>query len=94
MAVEQYKLQYLVDWELTIPSQLSPAEQEVVSAFLENKHVGYTMEGDKYSSKLTSANSCTILQINDREIKLRHHSNKPIICKNINQYIKKHLIGN
>lgn len=84
MAVEQYKLQYLVDWELTIPSQLTPTEKEVVSAFLESKHTGYTMQEDKYYSKLTSANYCTILQINDREIKLRHHSNKPIICKSIN----------
>ena len=81
MAVEQYKLQYLVDWELIIPIQLNPVEKKVVSAFLENKHTGYTMQGDKYYSKLTSANYCTILQINDREIKLRHHSNKPIICK-------------
>ena len=79
MEVEQYKLQYLVDWELIIPSQLTPTEQEVVSAFLTSKHTGYTMQGDY--SKLTSANYCTILQINDREIKLRHHSNKPIICK-------------
>ena len=43
MAVEQYKFQYLVDWELTIPSQLNPAEKEVVRAFLESKDVGYTM---------------------------------------------------
>lgn len=84
MAVEQYKLQYLVDWELTIPIQLNPAEQEAVSAFFESKHTGYTMQGDKYYSELTSANSCAILQINDREIKITHHSNKPIICKNIN----------
>lgn len=84
MAVEQYKLQYLVDWELTIPSQLGPAEKEVVRAFLESKNVGYTMEGDYYYSKLTSVTFCTILQVNEREIKLRHHSNKPIICKNIN----------
>ena len=85
MEVEQYKLQYLVDWELTIPSQLSPSEKEAVSAFLESKHTGYTMQGDKYYSELISANYCTILQINDREIKLRHHSNKPIICKVTNQ---------
>lgn len=37
MAVEQYKLQYLVDWELIIPIQLNPVEKKVVSA--ENKHV-------------------------------------------------------
>lgn len=84
MAVEQYKLQYLVDWELTIPSQLDSAEKEVVRAFLESKNVGYTMEGDKHYSKLTSATFCTIFQINDRELKITHHSNKPIICKNIN----------
>ena len=28
MAVEQYKLQYLVDWELIIPIQLNLAEKE------------------------------------------------------------------
>lgn len=39
MAVEQYKLQYLVDWELIIPIQLNSVEKEVVSAFLESKHV-------------------------------------------------------
>lgn len=84
MAVEQYKLQYLVDWELIIPIQLNSAEKEVVSAFLESKNVGYTMEGDKYYSKLTSITFGSMLQINDREMKVTHHSNKPIICKNIN----------
>lgn len=84
MEIDQYKLQYLVDWELIIPIQLNPAEKEVVRVFLESKNVGYTMEEDKYYSKLTSATFCTILQINNREIELRHHSNKPIICKNIN----------
>ena len=43
MEIEQYKLQYLVDWELTIPSQLTSTEKEAVSAFLESKHTGYTM---------------------------------------------------
>ena len=84
MAVEQYKLQYLVDWELIIPIQLNLAEKEVVSAFLESKNVGYTMEEDKYYTRLTSITFGSMLRINDREIKLRHHSNKPIICKNIN----------
>ena len=50
MEVEQYKLQYLVDWELIIPIQRNPAEKEVVSTFLESKHVGYTIEGH-YSNK-------------------------------------------
>lgn len=85
MAVEQYKLQYLVDWELIIPIQLNSVEKETVSAFLESKHVGYTMQGGKYYSKLISANFCSIFQINDREIKITHHSNKPIICKVIDQ---------
>ena len=80
MAVEQYKLQYLVDWELIIPIQLNPVEKEVVSAFLESKHVGYTMERDQ----LTSITFGSMLRINDREMKVTHHSNKPIICKNIN----------
>lgn len=80
MAVEQYKLQYLVDWELIIPIQLNSAEKEVVSAFLESKHVGYTMEGNQ----LTSITFGSMLQINDREMKVTHHSNKPIICKSIN----------
>ena len=84
MAVKQYKLQYLVDWELTIPIQLNPVEKEVVSAFLESKNVGYTMEEDKYYSKLTSITFGSMLRINDREMKVTHHSNKPIICKNIN----------
>lgn len=84
MAVEQYKLQYLVDWELIIPIQLNPVEKEVVSAFLESKHVGYTMEGDKYYYKLTSITFGSILRINDREKKIIHYLNKPIICKNIN----------
>lgn len=80
MAVEQYKLQYLVDWELIIPIQLNSAEKEVVSVFLESKHVGYTMEGNQ----LTSITFGSMLQINDREMKVTHHSNKPIICKSIN----------
>ena len=84
MAVEQYKLQYLVDWELIIPIQLNPAEKEVVRTFLESKNVGYTMAGDNQYAKLTSATFCTIFQINDRELKITHYSNKPIICKNIN----------
>lgn len=84
MAVEQYKLQYLVDWELIIPIQLNPVEKKVVSAFLESKNVGYTMEEDKYYSKLTSITFGSMLRINDREMKVTHHSNKPIICKSIN----------
>lgn len=84
MAVEQYKLQYLVDWELIIPIQLNPVEKEVVSAFLESKNVGYTMEGDGHYTRLTSITFGSMLQINDREMKVTHHSNKPIICKNIN----------
>ena len=91
MAVEQYKLQYLVDWELIIPIRLNSVGQEVVGAFFESKHVGYTMERDKYYSKLTAATFCTIFQISDSEMKVTHHSNKPIICKNI---IKIRLIGN
>ena len=84
MAVEQYKLQYLVDWELIIPSQLSPSEKKVVSAFLDSKNVGYTMEEDKYYARLTSITFGSMLRINEREIKVTHHSNKSIICKNIN----------
>ena len=80
MAVKQYKLQYLVDWELIIPIQLNPVEKEVVSAFLESKNVGYTMEG----TQLTSITCGSILRINDREKKIIHYSNKPIICKSIN----------
>lgn len=30
MEIDQYKLQYLVDWELIIPIQLNPTEKEVV----------------------------------------------------------------
>lgn len=82
MAIEQYKLQYLVDWELIIPIQLNPVEKEVVSAFLESKHVGYTMEG--HYTRLTSITFGSMLQINDREMKVTHYLNKPIICKNIN----------
>lgn len=84
MAVEQYKLQYLVDWELIIPIQLNPVEKEVVSAFLESKHVGYTMEEDGQYTRLTSITFGSMLRINDREIKVTHHSNKLIICKNTN----------
>lgn len=40
------------------------------------------MEEDKYYSKLTSITFDSMLH--DREIKVTHHSNKPIICKNIN----------
>lgn len=92
--MQSYRLTYEVDWELIIPSQLKPLEEEVVSKFLANKHVGYTMEGDKHYTKLNSVCSCSIEQINDKEIRIIHYSNKPIICKNINQYIKKYLIGN
>lgn len=84
MAVKQYKLQYIVDWELTIPSQLNSTEAEVVSNFFKNKHVGYIMRGDKHYTKLLSAKSCSIEQINDREIKVTHHSETPIICKSMN----------
>ena len=84
MAVEQYKLQYLVDWELIIPIQLNPVEKEIVSAFLESKNVGYTMEEDEYYTRLTSITFGSILRINEREMKVTHHSNKPIICKNTN----------
>lgn len=84
MAVEQYKLQYLVDWELIIPIQLNPAEKEVVSAFLESKNVGYNMERDGHYTRLTLITCGSILRINEREIKVTHHSNKPIICKSIN----------
>ena len=84
MEIEQYKLQYLVDWELIIPIQLNPTEKEVVSAFLDSKNVGYTMEEDKYYTRLTSITFGSMLRINDREMKVTHHSNKPIICKSIN----------
>lgn len=84
MAVEQYKLQYLVDWELIIPIQLNSVEKKVVSAFLENKNVGYTMERDGQYTRLTSITFGSMIRINDREMKIIHYSNKPIICKNIN----------
>lgn len=84
MAVEQYKLQYLVDWELIIPIQLNPVEKEVVSTFLESKHVGYTMKRNGHYARLTSITCDSILRINDREKKIIHYSNKPIICKNTN----------
>lgn len=45
MEIDQYKLQYLVDWKLIIPIQLNPAEKKVVSAFL-NRTVEYTAFGD------------------------------------------------
>ena len=66
----------------TIPSQLNSTE--VVSNFFKNKHVGYIMRGDKHYTKLLSAKSCSIEQINDREIKVTHHSETPIICKSMN----------
>lgn len=58
MAVEQYKLQYLVDWELIIPIQLNPVEKKVVSAFLD-RTVEYTSFGAFSVSKVPN---CSIVR--------------------------------
>ena len=81
MEVTQYKMQYLAGWELTIPSQLNSAEVDVVREFLNNKHISYVMERDRYYTKLKSACFCTITPVGTKEIKIAYHLNKPIICK-------------
>lgn len=83
MEVEHFRMKKVIDWDLTVPKELTKIEADVVRQFLGNKRLGYIIMNKQPSfTELQGAYECTIEQINSTEVKLTHYT--PIICKATN----------
>lgn len=83
MEVAKYKLitKRAVDWELTIPTNMTDAEYQIVTDFLKNKRVACSFIHQNDAKILLGAASCELKTISMIETKIIHYTDNITICK-------------